>query len=210
MHFIDKMSIVTKVRQVQKVFEQLEAETDFVRKCTGISCLPGCGQCCTKPAIEASVLEFLPFAFELFLNRQSTSFRERLEQSEDDICLLFSGLSTISNVNYTTGHCSQYALRGLICRLFGYATSRDKFGQRRFSTCKPIKEKFPGQVENLEQFLPLEKIPGYTNYYQQLIRIDFRLGQEFNNINTSILRAIQEVEHYYQYRPFPYRYRRSA
>lgn len=60
------MSIESKVRLVELLFDRLENEiTDFKLQ-TNLHCLSGCGKCCTKPDIDASPLEFLPWAFHLF------------------------------------------------------------------------------------------------------------------------------------------------
>jgi hypothetical protein len=111
---------------------------------------------------------------------------------------------------YRTGHCGDYQHRGLICRLFGYATVRDKTGQRVLSTCKWIKASQPEALEQTKGLIEAQQVPHYLHYYQRLAQIDFRLGQEYLPISQAMLRALEEVEHYYQYRPFPYRHRRAA
>ncbi|UZR96376.1 YkgJ family cysteine cluster protein [Chondrinema litorale] len=204
------MSIVLKVKRIQKVFEKLESEVTQLQKNTGIYCLASCGQCCTKPNIEASVLEFLPLAFDLFLRKETTQYKEQILQSGFSICHLFNALSVVPNSNYITGKCSQYQYRALVCRLFGYASIRNKHGQKKLSTCKLIKGSYPEEVTRLDQPEKIELIPNYSNYFQQLVQIDFKLSQEFHPINKAILRAIDEVESYYNYRNFPYRYKKGA
>lgn len=203
------MSIAVKVRRVQRVFDQLEKETAAFKASSGIHCLPGCGNCCTKPNIEASTLEFLPFAFHLFINRQHNHVKERLNQKTDSICVLFQ--PTLSAAyDYKTGRCGEYQYRGLICRLFGYAATRDKNGKAVLSTCKWIKAGQADKIESVKEQVESGKIPHYLQYYQKLIQIDFRLGQDYHPINKAILRAIHEVENYYQYRGFPYHHRKPA
>lgn len=202
------MSIAIKVRQVRRLYAQLEQEIGQFQKQSGIHCLPDCGHCCTKPDIDAAVLEFLPYAFDLFLARRSLQVRELLANS-GSICHIFNPLS-LSNHAYVSGRCTEYANRGLICRLFGYSTIRDKNGNRALSTCKWIKADQAVQITNAQPLIEAKAAPHYTNYYQKLVQIDFRLGQEYLPINKAILRAIDEVEHYYQFRPFPYRNKRLA
>lgn len=203
------MSIVIKVKRIQKVFDRLEYEVTQLQNSTGINCLTSCGQCCSKPDIEASVLEFLPFAFQLFLEKRTTWYKEQLLRHDSPICSLFSKIPGLSDSPYIKGKCSQYRFRGLICRLFGYASVRDKHGQKRLSTCKLIKGTFPEAVRQLDQSGGIDAIPNFVNYYQKLAQIDFRLGQEFHPIDKAILRAIEEVELYYNYRHFPYHHRRK-
>jgi hypothetical protein len=102
------------------------------------------------------------------------------------------------------GSCSNYRYRGLICRLFGYAASRDKYGKLRLATCKIIKE---GQQENYntaeEAISKGLYVPIFTDYYMQLSQIDNRLATTILPINEALKTAIEEVLHYYAYRPFP-------
>ena len=203
------MSIVRKVRQVQRLYGQLEQEIGNFQKASGIHCLSGCGHCCTKPNIEAAVLEFLPLAFDLYLQRRSEQVRLELTDSKHPICHLYQPL-TLGTAAYQMGQCGDYVNRGLICRLFGYATTRDKNGQRVLSTCKWIKSTQPDEVASAQALIARGEVPHYLNYYQKLVQIDFKLGQQYLPVNEAILQAIEEVEHYYQYRPFPYRHRRSA
>ena len=65
-HGFQFMSIVRKVKAVERIFNELEEEINNFKSLTNLHCLSGCGKCCTKPDIEASPLEFLPLAFEWF------------------------------------------------------------------------------------------------------------------------------------------------
>ena len=60
------MSIYKKVRAVERVFGQLEKEIREFQEETSLGCLAQCGLCCTKPDIEASIIEFLPFAYHAY------------------------------------------------------------------------------------------------------------------------------------------------
>ena len=203
------MSIVRKVKRVQGLFGKLEQELSVFQQASGIHCLLGCGHCCNKPDIQVAVLEFLPFAFDLYLKKETQIIKDKLATSAGAVCMLYQSLS-VADGNYFKGKCSDYNHRALICRLFGFGTTRNKTGQKVLSTCKWIKST---QADNLEAAQPLidEGVaPHYTNYYQQLVQIDFKLGQQYLPINEAMLKAIEEVEHYYNYRAFPYRFRKLA
>lgn len=195
------MSIAHKVRLVEQQFDRLEKEITAFKSETQLNCVAGCGKCCSKPNIEASPLEFLPWALHLFLNGLAESTLEELNQKTDSNCHLYRPFSAIDRDN---GSCSSYKYRGLICRLFGYASSRDKYGQLRMATCKTIKE---GQQENYkaaeEAIANGLYVPIFTDYYMQLSQIDNRLATLLLPINQSLIIALEEVLHYYAYRPFP-------
>ena len=60
------MSIERRVRLVESLFYQLEQESAQFEQSSGISCVSGCGKCCTSPDVEASPLEFFPGPFICF------------------------------------------------------------------------------------------------------------------------------------------------
>ncbi len=197
------MSIVRKVRAVERLFGRLDAEIQSFQSCTGLHCISGCGKCCTKADIEATPLEFLPLAFHWFINHQAEAMLEQLENDPSPICTLYAPLSSDLHLN-GQGSCVNYPYRGLICRLFGYGASRDKFGELKLVTCKLIKEQ---QVESYEKAMALlnqkEYVPVFTDYYKKLMQIDFKLANQYLPVNEAISLALETVLSYYAYRPFP-------
>jgi hypothetical protein len=195
------MAIEQKVRLVEKLFDRLEIEITAFQSETSLHCLTGCGKCCSKPDIDASPLEFLPWAFHLFLNGKAEETLLGLDNSSISTCHIYRPLALLEEYN---GSCSNYPYRGLICRLFGYAASRDKYGKLRLATCKIIKDdqlkKFNDTEEAISKGL---YVPIFTDYYMQLAQIDYRLATTMLPINKALKIAIEEVLHYYAYRPFP-------
>ncbi|MET6989485.1 YkgJ family cysteine cluster protein [Sediminicola arcticus] len=195
------MTIESRVLAVEALYGQLEKEISEFQSHTKLHCVAGCGKCCTKPDIDASPLEFLPWAFHLFLTGKAEETLEILKERSSTLCLLYNPVSLFGGNN---GSCSQYKYRGLICRLFGYGANRDKVGQLRLATCKIIKE---GQKENYqkasEEITKELHVPIFTDYYMNLSQIDFRMGNIIVPINDALRMAIEEVLQYYAYRPFP-------
>lgn len=193
------MSIERRVQLVENLFYQLEQDSAQFEQSSGLSCVSGCGKCCTYPDIEASPLEFLPWAFHLFLNGEAEKTLITLNKTYSKTCLIYKPLTIIDK-----GRCSSYKYRGLICRLFGFAANTDKYGNLRLATCKIIKE---GQIDNYNSTAEaISKglyVPVFTEYYMQLNQIDFQLGNMILPINKALKMALEEVLHYYAYRPFP-------
>ncbi|ANW96154.1 Fe-S-cluster oxidoreductase [Wenyingzhuangia fucanilytica] len=202
------MSIERKVKLVENLFYQLEQQTAQFQKTSGIDCVAGCGKCCTHPAIEASPLEFLPWAFHLFLNDETEKMLDTINEKQSPTCLLYTPLSIIDS---NSGSCSNYKYRGLICRLFGSAANTDKYGKLRLTTCKIIKEgqvdKYNNTAEAINHGL---SVPVFTDYYMQLNQIDFHLGNQILPVNKALKIAIEEVLQYYAYRPFPNKLKKIA
>ena len=193
------MSIERRVRLVEKLFHQLDKDSVQFHKESGLSCASGCGKCCTYPDIQASPLEFLPWAFHLFLNGEAETTLSKFEEDDSSICFIYKPFSIIDH-----GRCGNYKYRGLICRLFGYAANRDKYGELRLSTCQIINE---GQSEHYKTTAEAIRkglfVPVFTDYYMQLNQIDFRLGNIMLPVNKALKMAIEEVLQYYVYRDFP-------
>lgn len=195
------MAIESKVRQVEQLFDRLEKEISAFQTQTSLHCLSGCGKCCSTPDIVASPLEFLPWAFHLFLNGKAEETLIELSSKTTTTCHIYRPLSIIDSNN---GSCSNYRYRGLICRLFGYAASKDQAGKLRLVTCKIIKENqaehFKATAEAINKGL---YVPVFSDYYMRLSQIDARLGFTLVAVNEALKIAIEEVLHYYAYRPFP-------
>lgn len=195
------MSIESKVRLVENLFDRLEQESTNFKSHTNLHCNSGCGKCCTNPEMGASPLEFLPWAFHLFLNGKAEEMLVELDNENSSLCHLYKPHTIFDN---SKGSCKDYRYRGLICRLFGYAASRDKFGELQLATCKIIKEEQQENFKNTEEAIKKGLyVPVFTDYYMHLSQIDFRLGTTSLPINQALKIAIEEVLHYYAYRPFP-------
>ncbi len=195
------MSIEKKVYDIELLFDKLEIELATFTSATHLFCNAGCGKCCTNPTMEASPLEFLPWAFHLFKIGEAGNTLDNLAKHTNPICFNYS---PISDTNLNQGSCTTYKYRGLVCRLFGYGATKDKFAQLRLATCSIIKEQ---QTENYkaanEAINNGLNVPIFTDYYMNLSQIDFRLGNIYVHINKALQMALEEVLQYYAYRNYP-------
>jgi Fe-S-cluster containining protein len=189
------MTLEEKVAEVELVLKKLDEEISLFQSWSGLHCKFGCGKCCFKSDIEATILEFLPFACHLYKNDQAFDWLEKLKLSDSSVCLILN--PTQSGV----GLCSEYLHRGLICRLFGYSARTNKYSERELVTCQIIKseqaENYQAAVSGIAGGSP---VPMMNQYYMQLHGIDMELTREFYPINLAIRKAIETVLHYYAYR----------
>jgi uncharacterized protein len=189
------MTLPEKVDAVTKVFDELDSRIATFQAHTTLHCQFGCGKCCFKPDIEASVLEFLPFAFHLHQQKLAMQWLEQLEKKNDPLCLI------LNPTQAGAGLCSEYKHRGLICRLFGYSARTNKYGTKELVTCTIIKTEqaaaYDLATKQIEAGLD---IPIMNQVYMQLHAIDFELAQKFYPINQAIRHAIETVLQYYAYR----------
>ncbi len=188
-------SLEEKVKSIEAVFDKLDRAIDEFQSVTSLHCKFGCGKCCFKPDIEATSLEFLPFALHLYKSNLAEEWLSKLNERAEEICLI------LNPTQAGTGLCSQYAHRGLICRLFGYSARTNKYAKRELVTCKIIKTEQASAFALAEGNIALGlEVPVMNEYYMQLASIDFDMAREFYPINKAIRRAIELVQHFYAYR----------
>jgi Fe-S-cluster containining protein len=184
-----------KVKAVKKVYEQLNKEIAQFQKDSKLYCISGCGECCKKPDIECTPLEFLPLALQLFDEGRAEQVLEELDNKKDSFCYLFN-----PHITNFGGMCNEYPNRGLICRLFGYAARINKEGRKELVTCKLIKEsQNENYLKTVEALKQGQYIPVFSAYYTRLTGIDHTL-MEFYPINKAMKKALETVLHYYAYR----------
>lgn len=189
------MSMEEKAAEVSSLFSRLDAEIAAFQGWSALHCQRGCGKCCFKPDIEATILEFIPFALHLKKEKKAEDWLERLKKSDASVCLI------LNPTQGGAGMCSQYPHRGLICRLFGYSSRTNKYGQKEIITCQIIKTEQETSFRNAQEALNSgSTIPGMSDYYMQLRGIDFELTKEVYPINLAIRKAIETVLQYYAYR----------
>lgn len=180
---------------MEEAFSFLTEEMSTFQAWSKLGCKTGCGKCCTKPDVEATVLEFLPFAHDVFLQNQAEEWLDKLNSHSDPICLLFHGTGNGG------GACSQYKHRGLICRLFGFSARTNKYARKEFVTCQVIKteqsDRYSAAVDAIEKG---SVVPMISHHYMRLHSIDPDLARDFYPVNEAIKRAIETVLHYYAYR----------
>jgi uncharacterized protein len=189
------MVLEDKVQAVEEVFKKLDEHIASFQSWSGLHCSFGCGKCCFKADIEATILEFLPFAHYLYHHDLAFAWYEKLKESESSICLILNADQA------GAGLCSQYKHRGLICRLFGYSARTNKYAEKELVTCQVIKTE---QAEKYSEASQMVKdgnsIPVMNQYYMQLHAIDFDLAREFFPINEAMRRAIEVILQHYAYR----------
>lgn len=189
------LTLEEKAAEVERVLAKLDQEIATFQDWSTLHCQWGCGKCCFKPDIEATILEFLPFALFLYQQGQAEEWWNRLNSTTESICLILNPSSQ------SQGLCSQYKHRGLICRLFGYSARTNKYGARELVTCQIIKTEQSDAFERASLEIAGEgQVPVMSQFYMQLHAIDFELTREFYPINIAIRKAVETVLQYFAYR----------
>src|SRR5436190_23748348 len=93
-NYICEMSIEEKAAEIEKVFDELDRAIAEFQSASTLHCKAGCGKCCFKPDIEATALEFIPFALHLHLSGKSDEWYEKLKATDSDVCLILNPTQT--------------------------------------------------------------------------------------------------------------------
>lgn len=185
------MNALNEVRAIERLFKVLDKDIQELRDQTGISCVENCIKCCTTPHIEATALEFYPLAYHLYKIDQAESILTKIEQNNNpSICPILNHLSIGGN----RPGCLFYNHRGLMCRLFSYSYSTDKYGRRRMNTCKTIRMGHPEQLDKANEILGMRTLgPKASNFYSRLQIIDFYEAQRLYPIGDAVRIAIETI-----------------
>jgi uncharacterized protein len=182
---------------VEKIFHELDKKISDFQEDTGLKCISGCGKCCFNPEVEATILEFLPLAFHFYKSGKAPEIYENFLSNNSPVCAMLSPVVPATS----SGFCSEYRYRGLICRLFGFSARRNKIGNLDLFTCKVIKENQPDEYRQASTNINSGMhAPVTTDYYMKLRSIDPDLGLKTYPINEAIIKAFEVVMNYYYFR----------
>lgn len=177
-------------RRVEAVYGEMAETFSSYQQNSGLSCRSGCGECCTQPTIEATVLEMLPLALHLFDQGKAEQTLTQLEELlEVSSCFFYQRLS----FDGKQGQCSVYQQRPSICRVFGVAGYRDKLGKASLSVCKIIKS---DKTEKYQQHLIMlgeQPPPMMMSAKEQVNELDYSLGSKHYPINEAMRLALEKV-----------------
>ncbi len=189
------MDLQEKIKAVENAFNDLDKEIASFQSWSSLACKAGCGKCCFKADIEATTLEFLPFAQFLYENSRAYEWLAKIDSSDQTLCTILDPMQG------GVGLCSQYRHRGLICRLFGFSARTNKYGKKELVTCQVIKGENPdGVIRTQDRIENGFEVPVMNQHYMRLHAIDLELTREFFPINQAIKRAIEVILHYHAYR----------
>ncbi len=191
------MNLREKSQEVRTLFTELDLEIKAFLDASQLGCIPGCGKCCANPKVSASVLEFLPLAFDLYDKGKAEEALILLEKtSEEEFCIVYKSFS----LDGSSGFCSDYQNRGLICRLFGSASRINRNGKKEIITCKNIKTIKEVQYQDAAIAVnEVMAIPSNADTYRKLNNIDTRLAEDQKPINLAIKEALERVLTYMFY-----------
>lgn len=179
------------IESVADLLKDISRQTFAFEQTVAYKCRTGCGACCTKPSVEALVVEMLPVAKHLIDTGKVDEAYDRLSLGIDHSCILYEP----SPENVNMGRCSQYDFRPSICRLFGFSAVKKKSGLPELATCQIHKETYPEAVRaaqvSVEEGTP---VPVISEHNFQLRNLASESSLEFSMpINKALKLAIEKL-----------------
>jgi Fe-S-cluster containining protein len=194
------------LRRIHGIYREFDRYISSLQMATGIRCPDGCGICCQSQVVEATVLECLPLAGEIFDQGKEeatlSAIDERTERG-DLKCVLYIPHRDLPE----SGRCAYYDYRPLVCRLFGFAARRNKFGQKELCLCRVAKKAEPAKSTAAETKTDLTHVPDFHEAFMRIASLSPGIGTSLLPINTALR---QSLEYLYWKRPRRRKMRRAA
>lgn len=173
------------VEQVGALYARIDQQVKAFQLKTGLRCPNRCGVCCPTVEVHASVLEMLPAAHEILCRGATAHWLERIEAGDGTgVCVLYERQPAPE----APGHCGFYAFRPSVCRLFGFATVRNRSGQRELSVCRQVREADPPAVAAARQHQA--EAPCFSDVCTEISALDMSIGANLMPVNEALRRAI--------------------
>jgi len=185
------LDIRQKIHKVLLLYKQLDNGLQKFARHSRMSCLPGCGKCCENPDVEASVLEMLPLALDLWQKNTAQQWWDRIENAQGkEQCVFYEPHSSGAG----KGRCGIYPFRPLICRLYGYSAKRGRDNRLALFSCLLIREDQPTQFQQAQKKINAGlKVPCISDATMKASALDPELGTKQYPINKAVQLAIEKV-----------------
>ena len=191
-------TLYQKIQRIESLQAKADEQTSYFKKHANIDCLEHCAECCRYDDIEATPIEFLPLAWHAYKLGLIDEWLEKLSNNNSKQCIF----SVFEDGKWG---CRVYPVRGMICRLFGFAAVKNKCGKNELAVCHTIKEKCPDIAIKASEYTKKGgKTPVLEEFYSLLSDIDFTLANEYFPINEAIKQALVIVQTHTYYSTINY------
>lgn len=147
--YLGNSDLVT-IAIISEIFREVDRAADRFRALTRIRCPDCCGECCTRSKVEATTVEMMPLALDLWEKGEADFWLERISGALDNPSCVFYRPDP---ENPLKGRCIIYEMRPLICRLFGFSMTRNKHGRAEYGGCRVVKQNDPEMYRNAIELL---------------------------------------------------------
>lgn len=189
----DLVSSFYGIHDLTNIYKALDVQVESFKKKTGIDCIEGCGKCCeiSSNNIEVSVLEVVPLSHYLWETGEGELFLDKISKTDNrSPCVLYH----VNHLKQRKGRCYAYSLRPLICRLFGFSATQDKYGKPVMVFCSTIKKSKPYIGEDIKRMIHQGlDVPIYSTYARRISFLNPIYSHQCHPMNEAIKIAIEVV-----------------
>lgn len=179
------------VSHIVAIYAQIDLQIATFQVRTGLRCPGGCGLCCPEAEVFTSSLEMLPVAHEVLCRGESEIWLQRIQDhGPKSLCVFYR-----QQIDAAAGHCSFYNLRPSICRLFGFAAIRNRWGDLMLSACRHLKKSNPEEVARA--CAHQSEAPCFSHFGTLLAAVDLSAIRQVA-INEALREAILRMGLYMQ------------
>lgn len=154
------------------------------QKKSKLNCPSECGNCCFKPDISCTPYELLPLAFHLAENDLAESILEKARSQSSDRCIFLK----VVDEEKGHGQCLEYKFRPYVCRVFGVAARKNKYGNADLSICSKLKEMYEHDLD-----VSSEEVPHIEKWKANLESLDPHLTEKEIPINQALIVILEKV-----------------
>jgi hypothetical protein len=86
-------NLLYKITQVNSLYKQIDKSLYSVLSHLNLDCKTGCCDCCKKPDIYTTVIEFLPLSYNLYLKDKCQIVLDKLHHSDNLVCVFYNRLA---------------------------------------------------------------------------------------------------------------------
>jgi Fe-S-cluster containining protein len=155
--------------ELKEIHDDLTIKTKNFKEKSTLDCIKGCGKCCLSDQVEALPGEWLPLALDIATGRNNSygSLEDLMEdalQNQSSHCVMYRPHPD----NPEQGFCGAYAYRPIVCRLFGFSTTRSKHQKNELITCRPIKNNYAEFFFKQNIDLSSDHVPSNSEYWTKV------------------------------------------
>ena len=171
------------------LFQAVDAEITAFQDATGLHCPTGCGHCCQTQTPFVSVADMLPIAAAVVARGDGEMLYDRAVAAGDA-----GGPCAIFQPGRLPGGCTEYELRPMLCRLFGFAAVRDKHRQPHLALCRIHARDLPEASARAVAFVDGGgAVPAFADWQGETDALDPDGSREQLPINEALARALEKA-----------------
>ncbi len=170
------------------IYREVDDAITAFQGATGLACPTGCGTCCETQTPYVRIADMQDIAEAHVARGLGLATLERARDAGDARpCVIFEP-------GRLPGGCTEYALRPILCRLFGFGGVRDKHGTAELAACRIHKQATPEVAARAIAFVAGGgAIPMMADWQRAADAVDGDADPRLHPINVALTAALERA-----------------